>query len=104
MFINYSTILLQLCFIGRLAASNSCLHSFSASSSSMSEPSSSISSSSIMPFMLSSIGRFLSSAASSFSLKISSNLLSYASGIECLLLTGTGGGGNTGSTAILYGK
>lgn len=104
LFINYSTILLQLFFIGKceMAASYFFFHSYSTSSSSMSEPSSSISSSSIIPFMLSSIGKFLRSAASSLSLKISSNLLSYASGIECLLLTGTGGGGNTGSTAILF--
>jgi len=68
----------------------------------MSEPSSSISSSSIMPFILSSIGRFLSSGASSLSLKTISNLLSWASGkLWFFLLAGTGGGGNTGSTPIL---
>lgn len=100
-----SIIFLFVLVVGKtLAASYFFFHSCSTSSSSMSEPSSSISSSSIIPFMLSSIGRFLSSAASSLSLNISSNLLSYASGIECLLLTGTGGGGNTGSTAILLKK
>jgi len=53
--------------------------------------------------MLSSMGKFFRSAASSLSLNISSNLLSWASGNAwCFLLLGTGGGGNTGSTAILY--
>ena len=74
-------------------------------SSQSSEPSSSISSSSIIPFILSSIGRFLSSGASSRSLKTISNLLSYASGkLWFFLLAGTGGGGNTGSTPILLNK
>ncbi len=47
------------------------------------------------------IGRFFSSAASSLSLKISSNLLSIESGICPRLFIGKGGGGNNGSTAIL---
>jgi len=50
---------------------------------------------------LSSIGRFFRSLESTLSLKISSNLFSIASGKECFLLLGTGGGGNIGSTAIL---
>jgi hypothetical protein len=58
-----------------------CNQSWAKSSSSLSLPSSSISSSSIISFMLSSIGRFLRSFASSLSLKINSNLFSYASGL-----------------------
>lgn len=67
----------------------------------MSLPSSSISSSSMMPFMVSSMGRFFNSYASSLSLNIKSNLLSIASGTFYRLEGGSGGGGNTGSTAIL---
>ena len=51
--------------------------------------------------MLSSIGKFFNSAASSLSLKTISNLFSMASGQLCFLLAGIGGGGNNGSTAIL---
>lgn len=71
------------------------------SSSSPSDPSSSISSSSIIPFIVSSIGRFLSSDASVDSLKTTSNLLSVRSGIKCFFAFGHGGGGKIGSTAIL---
>ncbi len=75
----------------------------SSSSPSLSLPSSSISSSSMIPFMApSSMGRFFNSAASVNSLKTISNLLfSMQSGIMCFLAFGQGGGGNIGSTAIL---
>ena len=47
------------------------------------------------------MGRFLSSCESSLSFHTSSNLLSSESGILFFLLFGIGGGGKTGSTAIL---
>lgn len=76
----------------------------SSSSPSLSSPSSSISSSMMIPFIaISSIGRFLNSAASVSSLNTRSNLLlSMQSGRRCFFALGQGGGGNSGSTAILH--
>jgi hypothetical protein len=69
----------------------------------LSLPSSSISSSSMIPLSaMSSMGKVFSSAPSVSSLNTSSNrLFSMQSGMRCFFAFGQGGGGNRGSIAIL---